>query len=84
MIPDGKYVCNAPISGLAAKYHLAVGAGVIDSDYRLDSYPRAMEQTILIYWTMRRPSWNSRCECREIARQDFSLWQWSINVLDPC
>ena len=33
-IPDGTYGQIAPRSGLAAKHHLAVGAGVIDADYR--------------------------------------------------
>ena len=33
-IPEGTYGCIAPRSGLAAKHHLAVGAGVIDADYR--------------------------------------------------
>ena len=34
MIPDGTYGRIAPSSGLAAKDHLAPGAGVIDADYR--------------------------------------------------
>ena len=33
-IPEGTYGRIAPRSGLAAKHHLAVGAGVIDADYR--------------------------------------------------
>ena len=33
-IPDGTYGRIAPRSGLAVKHHLAVGAGVIDADYR--------------------------------------------------
>ena len=33
-IPDGTYGRIAPRNGLAAKHHLAVGAGVIDADYR--------------------------------------------------
>ena len=33
-IPEGTYGRIAPRSGLAAKDHLAVGAGVIDADYR--------------------------------------------------
>ena len=33
-IPDRTYRRIAPRSGLAAKHHLAVGAGVIDADYR--------------------------------------------------
>ena len=33
-IPEGTYSQIAPRSGLAAKHHLAVGAGVIDADYR--------------------------------------------------
>eukprot|EP00995_Heteronema_vittatum_P008244 NODE_3423_length_669_cov_323.929032_g2143_i1.p1 GENE.NODE_3423_length_669_cov_323.929032_g2143_i1~~NODE_3423_length_669_cov_323.929032_g2143_i1.p1 ORF type:complete len:175 (+),score=53.51 NODE_3423_length_669_cov_323.929032_g2143_i1:61-525(+) len=32
--PDGTYGRVAPRSGLAAKHHLDVGAGVIDADYR--------------------------------------------------
>lgn len=33
-IPEGNYGRIAPRSGLAAKYFIDVGAGVIDSDYR--------------------------------------------------
>ena len=33
-ITEGTYGRIAPRNGLAAKYHLAVGAGVIDADYR--------------------------------------------------
>ena len=33
-IPEGTYGRVAPRSGLAAKHHLDVGAGVIDADYR--------------------------------------------------
>lgn len=33
-IPDGHYGRIAPRSSLAWKYHIDVGAGVIDSDYR--------------------------------------------------
>lgn len=33
-IPKGHYGRIAPRSGLAAKHHIGVGAGVIDSDYR--------------------------------------------------
>ena len=33
-MPEGTYGRIASRSGLAAKHHLAVGAGVIDADYR--------------------------------------------------
>ena len=33
-VPSGTYGRIAPRSGLAAKFHIDVGAGVIDSDYR--------------------------------------------------
>ena len=33
-VPDGTYGRIAPRSGLAANYHIDVGAGTIDSDYR--------------------------------------------------
>ena len=33
-LPNGTYGRIAPRSGLAAKHHLAVGAGVIDADFR--------------------------------------------------
>jgi len=33
-VPSGIYGCIAPRSGLAAKHHLAVGAGVINADFR--------------------------------------------------
>ena len=33
-IPEGAYGRISPRSGLAAKHHLAVGAEVIDADYR--------------------------------------------------
>jgi dUTP pyrophosphatase len=33
-LPEGTYGRIAPRSGLAAKHHLAVGAGVIDADFR--------------------------------------------------
>lgn len=33
-VPEGTYGRVAPRSGLAAKHHLDVGAGVIDADYR--------------------------------------------------
>ena len=32
-LPEGTYGRIAPRSGLAAKHHLAVGAGVIDTDF---------------------------------------------------
>lgn len=34
VIPEGHYGRIAPRSGLAAKHHIDVGAGVIDPDYR--------------------------------------------------
>ena len=33
-LPDGCYGRIAPRSGLAAKHHIDIGAGVIDKDYR--------------------------------------------------
>ena len=33
-IPEGTYGRIGPKSGLASNHHLAVGAGVIDADYR--------------------------------------------------
>ena len=33
-VRSGTYVRIAPMSGLAAKHHFAVGEGVIDADYR--------------------------------------------------
>ena len=33
-VPSGTYACIAPPSGMALKSHIAVGAGVIDQDYR--------------------------------------------------
>ena len=36
-IPHGNYARIAPRSGLAAKYMIDVGAGVIDEDYRGES-----------------------------------------------
>ena len=33
-VPEGTYGRVAPRSGLAAKHHIDVGAGVIDADYR--------------------------------------------------
>ena len=34
-VPDGTYGRVAPRSGLSAKHHIDVGAGVIDQDYEL-------------------------------------------------
>ena len=33
-VPDGCYGRIAPRSGLAARHHIDIGAGVIDKDYR--------------------------------------------------
>ena len=33
VVPQGTYGHIAPCSGLAAKHHIDVGAGVIDADY---------------------------------------------------
>ena len=33
-LPDGCYGRIAPRSGLAAKHHIDIGAGVVDRDYR--------------------------------------------------
>ena len=33
-VPEGTYGRIAPRSGLAAKHHIDVGAGVVDEDYR--------------------------------------------------
>ena len=33
-LPDGCYGRIAPRSGLAAKHHIDIGAGVVDKDYR--------------------------------------------------
>ena len=33
-MPEGTYGRIAPRSGLAANYHIAVGAGVLDKDFR--------------------------------------------------